>query len=211
MASLFFFFVLLQFLKTRPMYAFITGKITEKSPTYVVLDNHGIGFLINITLNTFTAIGEKEEAKLFVHEQILEDAHHLFGFYSAKERDLFELLISVSGVGCNTARLILSSLTVSELSNAIANDDVKTIQAVKGIGAKTAQRIVIDLKDKLKKNDFATEIFAASNNTIKNEALSALTILGFSKAAVDKALDKLLKQMPDATVENLIKEAFKVL
>ena len=193
------------------MYAYITGKIAEKSPTYVVLDNQGIGYFINITLNTFTAIGEKEEAKLFVHEQILEDAHNLFGFYSAKERDLFELLISVSGVGCNTARLILSSLTVNELSNAIANDDVKTIQAVKGIGAKTAQRIVIDLKDKLKKNDFPTEIFAAPNNTIKTEALSALTILGFSKAAVDKALDKLLKQMPEATVETLIKEALKVL
>ena len=186
------------------MYAYITGKIAEKSPTYVVLDNQGIGYFINITLNTFTAIGEKEEAKLFVHEQILEDAHNLFGFYSAKERDLFELLISVSGVGCNTARLILSSLTVNELSNAIANDDVKTIQAVKGIGAKTAQRIVM-------KNDFPTEIFAAPNNTIKTEALSALTILGFSKAAVDKALDKLLKQMPEATVETLIKEALKVL
>ena len=193
------------------MYAFITGKVAEKSPTYVVLDNHGIGYLINITLNTFTAIGEKEEVKLFTHEQILEDAHNLFGFYSSKERDLFELLISVSGVGCNTARLILSSLTVNELSNAIANDDVKTIQAVKGIGAKTAQRIVIDLKDKLKKNDFQTEIFAVSNNTIKTEALSALMILGFSKAAVEKALDKLLKQMPEATVEVLIKEALKVL
>ena len=206
------FFVLLQFdINCALMYAFITGKIAEKSPTYVVLDNHGIGYLINITLNTFTAIGEKEETKLYVHEQILEDAHNLFGFYSAKERDLFEVLISVSGVGCNTARLILSSLTVNELSNAIANDDVKTIQAVKGIGAKTAQRIVIDLKDKLKKNDFATEIFTAPNNTIKTEALSALTILGFSKAAVDKALDKLLKQMPDASVEILIKEALKIL
>ena len=193
------------------MYAYFSGKIAEKSPTYVVLDNHGIGSFINITLNTFTAIGEKEDVKLFVHEQILEDAHHLFGFFTAKERDLFELLISVSGVGCNTARLILSSLTVSELSNAIANDDVKTIQAVKGIGAKTAQRIVIDLKDKLKKNDFQTEIFAVSDNTIKTEALSALMILGFSKAAVEKALDKLLKQMPEATVEVLIKEALKVL
>ncbi len=193
------------------MYAFITGKITEKSPTCVVLDNHGIGYLVNITLNTFTAIGEKEEVKLYTHEQILEDAHNLFGFYSAKERDLFELLISVSGVGCNTARLILSSLTVSELSNAIANDDVRTIQAVKGIGAKTAQRIVIDLKDKLKKNDFQSEIFAAPDNTIKNEALSALTILGFGKAAVEKALDKLMKQQPDATVETLIKEALKTL
>ena len=193
------------------MYAFISGKVAEKSPTYVVLDNHGIGYLINITLNTFTAIGEKDEVRLYTHEQILEDAHHLFGFYSAKERDLFELLISVSGVGCNTARLILSSLTVNELSNAIANDDVKTIQSVKGVGAKTAQRIVIDLKDKLKKNDFPTEIFASQNNTTKNEALSALTILGFSKTAVDKALDRLLKQMPDASVETLIKEALKVL
>ena len=206
------FFVFLQFnLNCAQMYAYITGKVAEKSPTYVVLDNQGIGYLINITLNTFTAIGEKEEVRLFTHEQILEDAHNLFGFYSAKERDLFELLISVSGVGCNTARLILSSLTVNELSNAIANDDVKTIQAVKGIGAKTAQRIVIDLKDKLKKNDFPTEIFAVQNNTIKAEALSALTILGFSKGAVDKALDKLLKQMPEANVETLIKEALKIL
>ena len=193
------------------MYAYITGKVAEKSPTYVVLDNQGIGYYINITLNTFTAIGEKEEVRLFTHEQILEDAHNLFGFYSAKERDLFELLISVSGVGCNTARLILSSLTVNELSNAIANDDVKTIQAVKGIGAKTAQRIVIDLKDKLKKNDFPTEIFTVADNTIKTEALSALTILGFGKSAVDKALDRLLKQMPDANVETLIKEALKIL
>ncbi len=193
------------------MYAYITGKIAEKTPTYVVLDNQGIGYYINITLNTFTAIGEKEEVRLFTHEQILEDAHNLFGFFTNKERDLFELLISVSGVGCNTARLILSSLTVSELSNAIANDDVKTIQAVKGIGAKTAQRIVIDLKDKLKKTDLPTEIFVAADNTIKTEALSALTILGFGKAAVDKALDRLLKQMPDASVETLIKEALKIL
>ena len=193
------------------MYAYITGKVAEKSPTYVVLDNQGIGYYINITLNTFTAIGEKEDVRLYTHEQILEDAHNLFGFFTAKERDLFELLISVSGVGCNTARLILSSLTVSELSNAIASDDVKTIQAVKGIGAKTAQRIVIDLKDKLKKNDFPTEIFTVADNTIKTEALSALTILGFGKAAVDKALDRLLKQMPDANVETLIKEALKVL
>ena len=169
------------------MYAYITGKVAEKSPTYVVLDNQGIGYYINITLNTFTAIGEKEDVRLFTHEQILEDAHNLFGFFTAKERDLFELLISVSGVGCNTARLILSSLTVSELSNAIASDDVKTIQAVKGIGAKTAQRIVIDLKDKLKKNDFPTEIFTVADNTIKTEALSALTILGFGQTAETNA------------------------
>ena len=193
------------------MYAFISGKVTEKTPAYVVIDNHGIGYFINITLNTFTAIGEKEEVKLYTHTQILEDAHNLFGFYSQKERDLFELLISVSGVGCNTARLILSSLTVSELSNAIANDNVKTIQSVKGIGTKTAQRIVIDLKDKLKKIDVQTEIFSVPNNTIRTEALSALTILGFNKAAIEKALDKILKQNPDASVEALIKEALKIL
>ena len=193
------------------MYAYIAGKVAEITPTYAVIDNHGIGYCINISLNTFTAIGEKGEAKLYVHEQILEDARNLFGFFTTAERDLFELLITVSGIGCNTARLILSSLTVSELSNAIANEDVKTIQAVKGIGLKTAQRIVIELKDKLKKNDFPTEIFATQNNTIKTEALSALTILGFGKAAVDKALDRLLKQMPDASVETLIKEALKIL
>lgn len=193
------------------MFAFIFGKIAEKSPAYVILDNNGIGYFINITLNTFTAIGEKEEVRLYTHTQILEDAHNLFGFFSQKEKDLFELLISVSGVGCNTARLILSSLTVSELSNAIVNDDVKTIQSVKGIGAKTAQRIVIDLKDKLKKNDFQTEIFTLPNNTIKTEALSALTILGFNKTAIEKALDKILKQNPDASVEALIKEALKIL
>lgn len=193
------------------MYAFISGKVTEKTPAYVVIDNHGIGYFINITLNTFTAIGEKEEVRLYTHTQILEDAHNLFGFFSQKERDLFELLISVSGVGCNTARLILSSLTVSELSHAIASDDVKTIQSVKGIGAKTAQRIVIDLKDKLKKIDIQPEIFSAPNNTIRTEALSALTILGFNKAAIEKALDKILKQQPDASVEALIKEALKIL
>lgn len=193
------------------MYAFISGKVTEKTPAYVVIDNHGIGYFINITLNTFTAIGEKEEVRLYTHTQILEDAHNLFGFYSQKERDLFELLISVSGVGCNTARLILSSLTVSELSNAIANDDAKTIQSVKGIGTKTAQRIVIDLKDKLKKIDVQTEIFSVPNNTIRAEALSALTILGFNKTAIEKALDKILQQNPDASVEALIKEALKIL
>ena len=193
------------------MYAYITGKVTEKTPAYVVVDNHGIGYFINITLNTFTAIGEKEEVRLYVHEQVLEDARNLFGFFTNSERDLFELLITVSGIGCNTARIILSSLTVNELSNAIANEDVKTIQTVKGIGLKTAQRIVIDLKDKLKKNDFPTEIFTTSDNTIKNEALSALTILGFNKTSVDKVLSRLLKQSPDASVETLIKEALKIL
>ena len=195
----------------REMYAFIAGKIAELTPAYAIVDNHGVGYFINITLNTFTAIGEQPEVKLFTHLQVLEDAHNLFGFYTAKERDMFELLISVSGVGCNTARLILSSLTVNELSTAIANEDTKTIQAVKGIGGKTAQRIIVDLKDKVRKTDYAEEIVETVDNTVKNEALSALVILGFSKNAAGKALDKLLKQSPDASVEVLIREALKLL
>ncbi len=193
------------------MYAFIAGKIAEITPAYAIVDNHGVGYFINITLNTFAAIGEQTEVKLYTHLQVLEDAHNLFGFYTAKERDMFELLISVSGVGCNTARLILSSLTVNELSTAIANEDIKTIQAVKGIGSKTAQRIVVDLKDKVRKTDYAEEIVEAVDNTVKNEALSALVILGFSKNAASKALDKLMKQTPDAPVEVLIREALKLL
>lgn len=193
------------------MYAFIAGKIAEITPAYAIVDNHGVGYFINITLNTFAAIGEQTEVKLYTHLQVLEDAHNLFGFYTAKERDMFELLISVSGVGCNTARLILSSLTVNELSTAIANEDIKTIQAVKGIGNKTAQRIVVDLKDKVRKTDYAEEIVEAVDNTVKNEALSALVILGFSKNAASKALDKLMKQTPDAPVEVLIREALKLL
>ena len=193
------------------MYAFISGKIAEITPAYAIIDNHGVGYFINITLNTFTAIGEQQEVKLFTDLQVLEDAHNLFGFYTAKERDLFEMLISVSGVGCNTARLILSSLTVNELSTAIANEDVKTIQAVKGIGSKTAQRLVVDLKDKVRKTDYTEETVETVNSSVKNEALSALVILGFSKNAASKALDKLLKQSPDASVEILIREALKLL
>jgi Holliday junction DNA helicase RuvA len=193
------------------MYAFISGKIAEITPAYAIVDNHGIGYFINITLNTFAAIGEQTEVKLYTHLQVLEDAHNLFGFYTSKERDMFELLITVSGVGCNTARLILSSLTVNELSTAIANEDIRTIQAVKGIGSKTAQRLIVDLKDKVKKTDYAEETPDVVNNTVKNEALSALVILGFSKNAASKALDKLLKQSPDASVEVLIREALKLL
>ena len=193
------------------MYAFIAGKIAEITPAYAIIDNHGVGYFINITLNTFAAIGEQTEVKLYTHLQVLEDALNLFGFYTSKERDMFELLISVSGVGCNTARLILSSLTVNELSTAIANEDIKTIQAVKGIGSKTAQRLIVDLKDKVRKTDYTEEIVESVDNTVKNEALSALVILGFSKNAASKALDKLLKQSPDTPVEVLIREALKLL
>lgn len=193
------------------MYAFISGKVVELTPAYAVVDNNGIGYFINITLNTFTAIGEQPQVKLYTHLQVLEDAHNLFGFYTVQERDLFEMLITVSGVGCNTARLILSSLTVNELSTAIANEDIRTIQSVKGIGTKTAQRLVVDLKDKVKKTDFVEEITGTVNNTAKNEALTALVTLGFGKSAADKALNKILKQQPDASVEIMIREALKLL
>ena len=193
------------------MYAFISGKVAELTPAYAVVDNNGIGYFINITLNTFTAIGEQEHVKLYTHLQVLEDAHNLFGFYTVQERELFEMLITVSGVGCNTARLILSSLTVNELSTAIANEDIRTIQGVKGIGSKTAQRLVVDLKDKVKKTDFVEEIAGPVNNTAKNEALTALVTLGFSRNAADKVLNKLLKQQPDTSVEILIREALKLL
>lgn len=194
------------------MYSYISGTVVEKNPAFVVIDNQGIGYLINITLNTFTAIGEKEKVKLFVHLAIREDAHVMYGFYTEQERSLFLQLITVSGVGCNTARLILSSMTVKEAVDAIATNNIKMIQSVKGIGAKTAQRIVVDLHDKVGKMDVtAAENSSAGYNTLKEEALSALMVLGFSKLNIEKTLDKLLKQMANPSVEDLIKEALRLL
>lgn len=193
------------------MYSFISGTVVEKNPTYVVLDNQGIGYFINITLNTFTAIGEQQHVKLFVHLAIREDAHTLYGFYTESERELFLQLITVSGVGCNTARLILSSMTVKEAVDAIATNNVRMIQGVKGIGAKTAQRIVVDLHDKVGKLEAGGEISSLGNNTLKDEALSALMVLGFNKASIEKVLNKLLKQMENPTVEDLIKESLRLL
>jgi Holliday junction DNA helicase, RuvA subunit len=193
------------------MYSFISGTVVEKNPTYVVLDNQGIGYFINISLNTFTAIGEQQHVKLFVHLAIREDAHTLYGFYTESERELFLQLITVSGVGCNTARLILSSMTVKEAVDAIATNNIRMIQGVKGIGAKTAQRIVVDLHDKVGKLEAGGEISSLGNNTLKDEALSALMVLGFNKASIEKVLDKLLKQMENPTVEDLIKESLRLL
>jgi len=194
------------------MYSYISGTVVEKNPAFVVIDNQGVGYLINITLNTFTAIGEKEKVKLFVHLAIREDAHVLYGFYTEQERSLFLQLITVSGVGCNTARLILSSMTVKEAVDAIATNNIKMIQSVKGIGAKTAQRIVVDLHDKVGKVDVAAdENSPAGYNTLKEEALSALMVLGFNKLNIEKVLDKLIKQMANPSVEDLIKEALRLL
>lgn len=194
------------------MYSFISGKIVDKNPAYVVVDNHGIGYLINITLNTFTAIGEQSEVRLYVHLAIREDAHVLYGFYTEEERALFLQLITVSGVGCNTARLILSSLTVKETVDAISSNNTKAIQNVKGIGAKTAQRIIVDLHDKISKLNISEgEKTPAGYNTLKEEALSALMVLGFNRTSIEKILDKLMSQMENPNVEQLIKEALRLL
>ena len=194
------------------MYSFISGKVAEKNPAYVVIDNQGIGYLINITLNTFTAIGEQAEAKLYVHLAIREDAHVLYGFYTEEERSLFLQLITVSGVGCNTARLILSSLTVKETVDAISSNNTKAIQSVKGIGAKTAQRIIVDLHDKISKLNISEgEKTPIGYNTSKEEALSALMVLGFNRTSIEKVLDKLMAQMENPNVEQLIKEALRLL
>lgn len=193
------------------MYAFISGKIVEKNPAYVVLENNGIGYLINISLNTFTAINNLEQVKLFTHLSIREDAHVLFGFSEEAEKALFLQLTSVSGVGSNTARLILSSLTVNEAIEAISLGKIQVLQNVKGIGAKTAQRIVVDLKDKVAKSTGTSEKIGTSYNTIKSEALSGLLILGFNKSSADKLLDKLMHNNPEVSVEQLIKEALKQL
>ena len=194
------------------MYSFISGKVAEKNPAYVVIDNQGIGYLINITLNTFTAIGEQAEVKLYVHLAIREDAHVLYGFYTEEERSLFLQLITVSGVGCNTARLILSSLTVKETVDAISSNNTKAIQSVKGIGAKTAQRIIVDLHDKISKLNISEgEKTPIGYNTTKEEALSALMVLGFNRTSIEKVLDKLMSQMENPNVEQLIKESLRLL
>ena len=193
------------------MYEHIKGKITELTPAYAIIETHGIGYFVNISLHTFTQLQEKEEAKLYLHQSIREDAHVLFGFSENTEREMFRLLISVSGVGPNTARMMLSSMPSAEVKKAICNGDVNALKSVKGIGAKSAQRIIIDLKDKVEAKFEDQQILTTLNNTFKNEALSALEVLGFAKKQAEKALDKLIATNPDSSVEDLIKQALKVL
>lgn len=193
------------------MYEFISGKLVEKNPAYVVIETNGIGFLVNISLNTYTHIKDEEAVKLFIHFVVREDAHVLYGFADAEERQLFRYLLTVSGVGASTARLILSSLTTEELFIAITQDNASVLQSVKGIGGKTAQRIVIDLKDKLTKAEIGFEKVDLTHNTLRDEALSGLLILGFNKTVASKAIDRVLKSGSVNTVEGLIKEALKML
>jgi Holliday junction DNA helicase RuvA len=192
------------------MITHIKGKLVEKSPTSVIIDVNGIGYLINISLNTFSAIPDQENLKLYTHLQIKEDSHTLFGFYSLKEREIFRLLISVSGIGASIARTMLSSLTPEQIIQGISIGDSAMIQSVKGIGLKTSQRVIIELKDKvLKIYDLDDKISFQNNNTAKEEALSALEVLGINKKTSEKLVDKIILDNAEASVELIIKEALK--
>ncbi|NTV82809.1 MAG: Holliday junction branch migration protein RuvA [Bacteroidales bacterium] len=201
------------------MYEYLQGKLTEINPTYAVIDTGGIGFILHITLNTYSKIHALEQCRLYAHQVVREDAHVLFGFADHEERELFRLLISVSGVGPNTARLLLSSLNVSELKDAIVSGRVGVLKSVKGIGEKSAQRIIVDLKDKVDRGTTSPQKVEISHNTIREESLSGLVILGFPKKVAEKAVDEVIKELlqvavsendaPVLSVERLIKEALK--
>jgi Holliday junction DNA helicase RuvA len=194
------------------MYDYISGYIDSLTPTQVVMDNGGIGYDIKISLNTFSALEEKKELKLFVYQHVREDALLLYGFFTKEERVLFLLLISVSGVGANTAQVMLSSLSVQEIENAILSGDVATLKSIKGIGSKTAQRIIVDLKDKIgKQKDENFSFLISQENTAFEEAHAALSNLGFAKKQIEKTLKGILKTDESLTVEKLIKEALKQL
>ena len=189
------------------MLEYIKGSISELTPTYVVLETNQTGYFIHISLNTYASLEGKETAILYIHEAIREDAYTLYGFTDKEERQLYVLLISVSGIGPNTARMILSSFSVPELENIIASDNVNQLKGVKGIGLKTAQRVIIDLKDKVRKNSDYT-IFGKIN-TNRDEALSALVMLGFNPAASAKVVEKIITESPGLSLEKVIKEALK--
>jgi Holliday junction DNA helicase RuvA len=192
------------------MYSYFEGKLYEKTPTYAIIDCNGIGYMINISLHTFSKIKDQEKCKLHAHLVVKEDAHTLYGFADKEERTLFRHLISVSGVGANTARMMLSSLSPEEIFQAIVTNNVSILQSIKGIGAKTAQRIILDLKDKLEKLGGDKEIIFIEHNTKREEALSALIMLGFNKGLVEKMLDKIIRsESSNITVEQLIKSALK--
>ena len=191
------------------MIDYIKGTITRITPTFLTLETGGIGYFINISITTFSKLEGKSEYKVLVHEVIREDSHQLFGFADSEERDIFRLLISVTGVGANTARMMLSSLSPGEIEKAIIGSDVNILKSVKGIGLKTAQRIIVDLKDKLGKHAGSGEIFAFADNTKREEALSALVMLGFAKSVVLRILDKIVREEKNLTVEDMIKKALK--
>ena len=191
------------------MITHIKGRLSEKSPTNVVIETNGIGYWINISLTTFSQIPDGENIKLFTHLQIKEDSHSLYGFYTLKEREIFRLLISVSGIGTSIARTMLSSLSPKQVIEAISTNNISLVQSVKGIGSKTAQRVIIELKDKVLKIYDLDEAFMHSNNTTRDEALSALEVLGINKKSAERHVDTIIKDNLDITVEDIIKEPLK--
>ncbi len=193
------------------MYEYLNGKLVYKAPTHVVLDLSGVGYYIHISLNTFAQIKDKEQCKLFISFQVREDSQTLFGFATPEEKQLFEHLISVSGIGPNTGRMILSSNTPEEIQSAIINGQVALIQKIKGIGPKTAQRLILELQDKLKKQGPDSLISIPQKQSVPEEALSALVMLGFAKAAAEKVLHVIVTAEPNLSVEAIIKLALKKL
>ena len=191
------------------MIAHLQGRLVEKMPTEVTIECGGVGYQVNISLHTYSLLPDTENIKLFTFLQVKEDAHTLFGFVEKAERELFKLLLSVSGVGASTARTMLSSLEPKQIIYSIANGDVPTIQSIKGIGSKTAQRVILDLKDKVLKLYDLEEVSVSGNNTNKDEALSALEVLGFNKKLAEKAIEKIVRENPGANVETIIKQALK--
>jgi len=187
----------------------IRGRLVEKNPTDVVVDCNGVGYLLHISFNTFSKLPDSEAVTLYTHLSVREDAHTLFGFISKTERAVFKLLISVSGVGPSIARTMLSSMTSEEIQQAIASENVTVIQSVKGIGLKTAQRVIVDLKDKILKTFDMSEVSVSVSNTSKEEALSALEVLGFNRKQSEKVITSILQEKSDASVEELIKLALK--
>ena len=191
------------------MIAHLQGKLVEKTPTEVIIDCNGVGYHINISLHTYSLLPSSDAIKLFTYLQIKEDSHTLFGFVEKSEREIFKMLLSVSGIGASIARTMLSSIEPKQIINAIASADVVTIQSIKGIGSKTAQRVILDLKDKVLKLYDLDEVSMIQSNTNKDEALSALEVLGFVRKSAERVVEKIVKDNPDATVENIIKLALK--
>lgn len=191
------------------MVAHLQGKLVEKSPTEVIIDCGGVGYHVNISLHTYSLIPNADFIKLYTYLQIKEDAHTLFGFMEKSEREIFKMLLSVSGIGASIARTMLSSLDPKQIINAIASGDVVTIQTIKGIGGKTAQRVILDLKEKVLKLYDLDDVSMSQSNTNKDEALSALEVLGFVRKTSEKIIEKIVKEDPEATVESIIKKALK--
>jgi Holliday junction DNA helicase RuvA len=187
------------------MFEYIKGAVATLKPSHIILEANSVGYFITISLNTYTQLHGKETTKLYIHQVIREDAHLLFGFFTESERELFRMLISVNGIGSNTAIMMFSSLSPDEIRNA------NLLKSIKGIGIKTAQRVIIDLKDKVGKSPASEQIVASADNTLRNEALSALIMLGFAKKPAEKELDKILAANPTQSVENVIKQALKSL